>query len=300
MNAREHLSIIKTNLEILRDLGIIIPDGDFICPICLKSFSETEYCDLTEEDVPQASLGGTRVTLTCRNCNSTCGSHIDVHLLEALKAHEQRLFLPLTDRKVAVLGDGKKLNAQLKIGENLDFILKIDTKRNNPKIWNDFFDSILHPDSIIDVRDAPMRHKKERIDAAIIKNAYLLLFVKTGFTVLSHEFYNIFREQIMDPDKTYLPIRLWTMQMVDCPDGVFLYDNEGFKGFFVVFTLTLQQRYKFFVFIPVPNTDYEEVKIALESIGPGKRVLLQQFNANKNYITDSATIKELRNWCGIS
>lgn len=300
MNAKSHFSKIKTNLEILRGIGVEVPDGDYLCPECLTPFKENEISKLTEEDVPQASLGGSRITLTCRSCNSNCGSQIDVHLLEALKASEQKKFLPYTDRKVTVMADGKRLNAQLNIDESSNTFMVINTKRNNPEVWDDFLSNLLIPGLVVDVQDVPLKHKQERIDAAIIKNAYLLLFAKTGFTVLNHVYYDRFRNQILDPDKTYLPIRLWTMQMVDCPDGVFLYDNKGLKGFFVVFTLTLQQRYKFFVFIPVPNTDYEEVKIALEGIGPGKRVVLQQFDANKDYITDSATIKELRNWCGIS
>ena len=300
MNAKSHFSKIKTNLEILRGIGVDVPDGDYLCPECLTPFKENEISKLTEEDVPQASLGGSRITLTCRSCKSNSGSQIDVHLLEAFKASEQKKFLPYTDRKVTVIADRKRLNAQLNIDESGDTFMVINTKRNNPKVWNDFRNKLLIPGLVVDVQDLPLKHKQERIEAAIIKNAYLLLFAKTGFTVLSHMYYDSFRNQILDPDKTYIPIRLWTMQEVDCPDGVFLYDNKGLKGFFIVFTLTLQQRYKFVVFIPVPNTDYEDVKIALESIGPSKQVMLQQFDANKDCITDSAAIKELRNWCGIS
>lgn len=300
MNAKEHFSKIKTNLEILRNMGINVPAGDYVCPLCLSSFSETEHNELSEEDVPQASLGGERITLTCKNCNSNCGSQIDVHLQEALKASEQKKFLPHTDRKVKVIVDGKRLNAQLMINESNDILMVVDTKRNNPIIWDDFRENLLLPDSLVDVQDVPLRHKQERIEAAIIKNAYLLLFAKTGFTVLSHEYYNCFRDQIKDPDKSFLPVRLWTMQNVACPDGVFLYENKGLKGFFIVFTLNLQQSYKFFVFIPAPNTDYDEVKNVLEGIGAGTRVMFQQFDANKDYITDGAAIKELRKWCGIS
>lgn len=300
MNAKEHFSKIKSNLEILRNLNVNVPAGDYVCPLCLTSFSETDHNQLSEEDVPQASLGGERITLTCKNCNSNCGSQVDVHLLEALKAGEQKKFLPYTDRKVTVMADGKRLNAQLKIDESSDIHMVVDTKRNNPKVWDDFHNNILIPDVVVDIQDVPLKHKQERIEAAIIKNAYLLLFAKTGYTVLSHEYYDSFRNQILNPDITYLPIRLWTMQEVDCPDGVFLFDNKKLKGFFVVFTLTLQQRYKFVVFIPVPNTDYDEVKNELEAMGAGTPVVFQQFDENKDYITDIEAIKELRDWCGIS
>jgi hypothetical protein len=58
MNAKEHFSKIKTNPEILRNLNVDVPAGDYAYPLCLTSFSETDYNRLSEEDVPQASLGG--------------------------------------------------------------------------------------------------------------------------------------------------------------------------------------------------------------------------------------------------
>lgn len=82
MNTKNHFSRIKTNLEILRRIGVRVPDGDYLCPECLSPFNEYEISKLTEEDVPQASLGGSRITLTCRKCNSNCGALIDVHLQE--------------------------------------------------------------------------------------------------------------------------------------------------------------------------------------------------------------------------
>ena len=300
MNAKEHFSKIKTNLEILRKLNVDVPVGDYVCPLCLTSFSKTDYNLLSEEDVPQESLGGKRITLTCKICNNNCGSQIDVHLLELLMAHEQQKFLPDTNRNIFVLADDKKLNAQLKIDESGDILLVVDPKRNDPKVWDGFRKNELVQDSVVNVQDVPLRHKQERIDAAIIKNAYLLLFAKTGFSILCHEYYDNFRNHIMYPDDSSLPIRLWSIQNVGCVDGIFQYENNELKGFFVVFTLTLQQSYKYFVFIPVPNTDNEDIKKVLYSIGPGKRFTFKRLDESKDYITDETAIKELRKWCEIS
>ena len=252
MNTKNHFSRIKTNLEILRRIGDKAPDGDFLCPECFSPFNEYEISKLTEEDVPQASLGGSRITLTCRKCNSNCGALIDVHLQVALKAREQQEFLPNTDRKVSVMVDGQRLNAKLEVGENKDLKLVVDTKRNNPKVWDDFRENKLVPNAIVDLQDAPLKHQQERVEAAIIKNAYLL-FAQTGFTLLSHSYYDCFRNVILNPDNNQLPVRLWTMQNVSCPDGVFMSENEGLKGFFVSFTLSLKKNYKFLVFIPLPK-----------------------------------------------
>ena len=62
------------NINNLRKLNVDI-QGDYLCPLCMKPFTKQEVRKiLTEEDVPQASLGGSRITLTCRQCNSTCAS----------------------------------------------------------------------------------------------------------------------------------------------------------------------------------------------------------------------------------
>ena len=73
------------NLSILRDADLASLHLDYVCPLCMKSFpSEVAKTELTEEDVPQKSLGGHRITLTCKQCNSKCGSIIDIHLMETM------------------------------------------------------------------------------------------------------------------------------------------------------------------------------------------------------------------------
>ena len=80
---------------------------------------------------------------------------IDVYLFESIQRIEQRAFLPGTDRRVSMQeGDGR-LYGTLKVGENQDLLLNIDTKHNNPKTWNYFHDNILLEDSIIDIQDFP-------------------------------------------------------------------------------------------------------------------------------------------------
>lgn len=299
MNKKEYFTIIKTNLEILRKIGVNAPEGEYLCPVCLSPFNENELSNLTEEDVPQASLGGSRITLTCRNCNSNCGALIDVHLLESLKFIEQQEFLPNTDRKVSLMSDSQKLNAKLEVSKYRDLKLVVSTKRNSPKVWDDFRENKLVPGAIVDVQDAPLKHQQERIEAAIIKNAYLLLFAKTGFTILSHSYYDSFRNLLLDPDNFQLPVRLWTQQNIICSDGIFKLESDSLKGFFISFTLYLKKSYKYFVFIPIPNSDFAEVKRFLANIVPGKGIQLFPFDINKNYLTDEAAIRELRKWCGI-
>lgn len=140
MDKLEHLKYMGNNISIQRNFNATIPDVDYICPLCLKQVSiEQARETLTAEHVPQDSLGGIPITLTCRDCNTNCGSDIDVYLRNLIMAIERRQFLPGTDRKVFVHHDGNRLGALLKVGNNRDLSLNIDTRHNNPKIWNDFY-----------------------------------------------------------------------------------------------------------------------------------------------------------------
>lgn len=56
------------------------PEGAYLCPLCLGWFESPT--DLTQEHAPPKSLGGARVALTCRACNSSAGHGLDASMRE--------------------------------------------------------------------------------------------------------------------------------------------------------------------------------------------------------------------------
>lgn len=65
--------------------------GVILCPLCLREFSEPDIeNNLTEEHIIPSSAGGTTTTLTCRTCNSECGTEIDSHFARAFRIEEAR------------------------------------------------------------------------------------------------------------------------------------------------------------------------------------------------------------------
>src|SRR5690348_9023542 len=54
----------------------------YVCPICLRAFAEEALTDglLTREHAPPRSVGGQRLALTCKSCNSTAGYAADSDL----------------------------------------------------------------------------------------------------------------------------------------------------------------------------------------------------------------------------
>ena len=274
MDKISYYNKIHNNINKLREFDIDI-QGDYLCPLCMKPFTEQEVRTiLTEEDVPQASLGGSRIILTCRQCNSTCGSEIDVHLYNAIKAREQRLFLPKTNRKVTVEKENQRLNAELIVEDNKSLL----------------------PDEIIDIADHPLKRDKRRIGAALIKNAYLLLFAKTGYSFLTDSYYDDLRLQIANPEVFYLPERLWTAQNISLDDGIYLTQDNRYRGFFVIYTLKLQQIYRVCVLIPTPLIPFLSAVKELEKINAGTSLRILKL-PDLNYLQDSNAINRLRDWC---
>ena len=284
------------HLSLLRDAGLTSLNVDYVCPLCMKSFpSDLAKTELTEEDVPQKSLGGQRITLTCKQCNNICGSNIDIHLLETIKGIEQRAFLPGTDRRVTVQNGEERLYATLKVGENRDMLLNIDTKRNNPQTWALYHDNILLENSVIDLQDAPLKHDIRRFSAAILKNAYLILFARTGYTFLSDTFYDRLRQQIKTPDPYVLPERLWTFQNVSVPDGIYLTRDNRYRGFFVVYSLKLYQTYRVCVLIPTPKVEYLAACMELRKINSKSRIRVIPL-PHEDFMCNEISVKKLRKW----
>ena len=288
---------IKANIQYLKELGCSLPEGDYFCPLCKQSFTEADVKNnLTEEDVPQLALGGSRITLTCRDCNSTCGAQIDCHLINGIKAIEQRAYLPGTDRQVVLADGGRKLKGELCVGTDAEMTLRINTKHNNPKYWDYYHDTILLPNAVTNISDVPLKRDERRISAAIIKNAYLLLFARTGYSFLFDPFYDQIREQIKNPDPFILPERLWTFQNLMAPDGIYYTLDNRYRGFFVIYTLKLIRSYKVCCLIPTPKMDYLATCMQLRELGPDNPISVRKL-PDLDFLTDKDAMIRLREWC---
>ena len=296
MDRQKYIESMRNNLVFLKSRGIVADDR-YICPLCMKSFSLDEVQLLTEEDVPQASLGGKRIALTCRTCNSTCGHTIDVNLLNAIISNEHRKFLPSTNRKVSVLDENQRLNAQLRIDANRNMFLEIDTNRNNPKVWEDYKENVLKENALVDLQDVQLKRDERFISAALLKNAYLLLFAKTGYTFLSDSYYDDLRKQISNPKPYILPERLWTMQNVNVDDGIYLSKDNRLSGFFVIYTLSKILKYRVCAFIPVPTVPYIAAVYYLREIDAYSRIRIEHLPDYMDFLNSSEDILKLRKWC---
>ena len=123
-----------------------------------------------------------------------------------------------------------------------------------------------------------------------------MLFAKTGYTFLSDIFYDRLREQIMDPDPFILPERLWTAQNLNLNDGIYLTNDNQYRGFFVVYSLRLRVMYKICVLIPVPNMDYLVACMRLKQIESNTTISVKPLPC-LDYLQDEKAVQRLRDWC---
>ena len=239
---------------------------NLVCPLCMNDFDNDTKVK-SEEHVPQKSLGGKVIAITCKSCNNSCGVKIDGQLTNFIKKLENNEFIEGSNRFIAINTPEGQLNAKLFIDNKDSFTLKLDKTKNNPETF-EIRRGFISKDSLIEVQNRSPQIKIAGLNAALLKNAYMILFSKFGYTFLSDEYYDKFREQIKKPTEDIIPEGLCTvLRKMDIEDGVYLSDCNLYKGFFVVFTLKRLKEHRFMYFIPSPLMDVDIAAYHLRQIG---------------------------------
>lgn len=110
-------------LHLLEDNGILNIDlkydETYICPLCLEQFKKSDLISdksknfLTEEDAPPAKLNGSRIALTCNECNSKAGHQIDHHLIHRIREIDDSRFHKDTVQNVRIEFEDTFVNSEI-------------------------------------------------------------------------------------------------------------------------------------------------------------------------------------------
>ena len=214
-------------------------DETLVCPLCWK---ETEYQELRLEHILPRSLGGKRVTLTCRACNNTHGSELESSLAgfqKTINAFRGRAAirgtLDINGRKVATNfaagphGRGKNFEI-VGPASDLAVVAEIseDCARGN-----------------VDVVKVTLRlgYNPNRLQAALVRVAFLYLFELRGYEYIKTRILQDIRRRICGASseraqlKTLIASVHWTPGQVRQPLGHVRFDLEGISCFVVVVPL---------------------------------------------------------------
>ena len=291
------LSAYSEHLKLIRELKITEREDEYICPICLHGYKKSEIVQLSLEDVPQAALGGRKIAITCKECNNTCGNSIDFHLVNHIDSIEQEMFLPGSDRKVTIksLGEGKSANALLKVNNQNDM---------NLFVHENYFKSPYHREHLEKLKENTMitlQNEKKKLDSrlistAIIKNAYLILFSKFGYTFLLDDYYNTLRSNLLKSNLKNSILGMWSLpKELPIDDGIYLSGNDRYRGFFVAYTITKIQSYRIVVYIPIPSVDFKSAINAIRNAEDDGGLDLIEYDYS-NLLWDKDKIKYIHNW----
>lgn len=187
----------------------------YLCPLCLRFFDEDaiENGQLTREDVPPQSIGGRKLVLTCKPCNSFAGAQMDADMrLEAdlisflsgqgeitehrakLKAGRYRIPVGLSakDKTVQIHARPKAAHPKHGIGIEAAF-----DRASKGTAWKRFqFHMEFEP------------YSHARAEASWLRSAYLAFFAALGYRFILRKELDAVRHRIRVPEVAGLRFRV--------------------------------------------------------------------------------------------
>lgn len=290
----------QQNLELLVENNLISEEtGIYICPICLKQHKHLNEKDpLTLEDAPPKVLGGRANILTCKSCNNKCGYLIDSHLAKRMNEIDQKKLLPNTSVKVKTTIDGEIFNGTLSVDEHGKMSMFHSLKNNNLNTLNPTMEKV-GKGKVIDFDFEKSTVIPEKLEYSLLKTAFLILFEKTGYSLILNKCYNSIREQLLNPDKRVYPEYFWFKNIYGLKQGMYFVTDKGYECFFVTFNLdTGKTKSSFLVVLPCPLIEIDNIIEKLSSAIKSEMTLnlYPVENEKHNYIDDLENIKKLFEW----
>lgn len=237
-------------LHLMVDQGLLQTElqyeRTYICPICLGQFQESDLFAnsgtnfLTEEDAPPAKLRGSRIALTCRDCNSGAGHQIDNHLINRIREIDDSKFYKGSKQFLRLNYEGGPITSE--ITSNGDGTLTVLHRigKNNPNRLDRFIYGLRNKTvgPILNLEPKDYRVIPERVNIALAKTNYIILFSKFGYLFLLHPYYDSLRNAIRHPEQQEGFRHIFLQDQFDRNStGTYYIINPNAKAFFNVFSL---------------------------------------------------------------
>lgn len=285
----DHLQLIQAN-EMANGLT-----GDYVCPLCLTSYSQQVVNTgvITIEHAPQHALGGHENALTCKDCNNGAGSEIDCHLDNLIQRLEFKEQVDGSKREGSFEVSGQRIHGSLTYN-NGNCELRLPMRSNDTRID---LGCIMTVGDEFEFEGKRVKYNANCCTAAILKNAYILLFARIGYPILSSAHYDILRNYINDPYNHFLPrplCRIEPSSPID--DGIYLFQRTKEKGFVVVYSVTRNTTEKVFVFLPALTTSFAHTASVVRDAANGHSITMKQLPDTVDYLSDMDKAKALFSW----
>lgn len=217
----------------------------YICPLCLKQFQKADLISdnsknfLTEEDAPPEKLGGSRIALTCKKCNSKAGHQIDNHLINRIKEIDDSNFYKGSKQFRSLEYNGKKVTAEITSNGDGTLTVLHRTKKNNPNLLDKFIYGIKNKTigPILNIEPKKYKVDSDRVNLALLKTNYIINFSRFGYIFLLDSHYDSIRKQIENMNEGYDGQIFLKDQFSKDKEGMYYVLNQGAKSTFSIFSL---------------------------------------------------------------
>ncbi len=299
----------STNLKFLFDNGklpkhVIVKKGDYICPICLETFTASDLNQdsknpLSLEDAPPKSLGGSQIVLTCECCNNGMGKDIDWHLSERLNELDFKDRITGAERKGTFTLDEYVINGKIVVEEGRITKAINSKKNNNSAVLEEYIQLISRDKSKSLTWNPYTRVDAKKLQIALLKNAYLLLFERFGYAFLFDNEYDRIREQLRNPESEVYPLKCW----FQCPFpkeriGVTFISEKNMESIFAIFELETKLSSRLFgVVLPLSSIKIEKIIDELTyRFEKEKEFAVEMMAFTDDYLTSLESINLLLNY----
>lgn len=318
LNSRKRLfDKFSQQLHLLKDEGLIDIElkyqKTYICPICLNQFQECDLTNkrnqnfLTEEDAPPEKLNGSRIALTCKDCNSKAGYQIDAHLIHRIRNLDDKYYLNSASQQRRIKFENSSIGSSLSPKGNGIIEVVHKPENNNPKLLEKFIYTLKNKSvgQILNLTPRYKNIKDDCVERALLKTAYIITFSKFGYIFLLDEYYNSIRTQIRDVNAEYEKHLFIKNQFANDKIGTNYVMNNKAKSIFNIFSLKTEYSETLIgSILPLPGNSPEDIYINLVSNGNGieKKGLIGVTLDTRNYdpdadlFNDLKEIKKIINW----
>lgn len=302
----------SNQLLLLKEHGIIDIkfkyEKPYLCPICLDEFTEMHLENsrenfLTLEDAPPDSLGGTKIALTCKQCNSYCGTKIDNHLFEVIKAIDGSFFYKGSTLHGTITHEGKKVTVELLSQGDGQLEAYHRIKHNNPTLLDRFIYGIKNKTigPVLNLDPPKIKFDPLRVNQALIKANYIITFSKFGYIFLLDAAYHSIRSQLLNPEKE---IYKWgpfiKNQFSKDKIGNYYVHNQGIKSIFNIFLLKTEYSETLIGgLLPVPTIPIDLFIDNVVSLRDSQSVVVldtTKYDPEVNLFNDMPQIIKFRRW----
>ncbi len=279
-------------------------DETYICPVCALPFSkealdQTIANPLTLEDAPPKSLGGHANVLTCKACNNRAGQQIDHHLTNRMNELDQYQFVPGVEFHPVFGHKGTMVQGTIKVNEQGEAEVIHHIKKNNPSSLNQYIAST-SKDDVVNLNFRDSKVDVFRLQLALLKTAYLMVFEKFGYTFLLNSCYDRLREQLRNSAEEIFPVDTWFHAEYYKPyQGVPFVIGNDLESIFPIFILKTGFTERTFAFvIPLPDKTIEELSERLKAMLKEHKVFQAEMDAmtGADYLFDLGAINKMMLW----